>query len=65
MVYLALMLSSCRIFIELAQKDLVTGRIWFECLWVCLFWMLYLGEKMLEWMVDKCLLPQLKLVLLP
>jgi len=22
---------------------LVTGRIWFECLWVCLFWMLYLA----------------------
>jgi len=31
------------IFIELARKDLVTGRIWFECLWVCLFWLLYLA----------------------
>jgi len=31
------------IFIELARKDFVTGCVWFECLWVCLFWMLYLA----------------------
>jgi hypothetical protein len=41
------------IFIELARKDLVTGRIWFECLWVCLFWLLYLGENISECMADK------------
>lgn len=40
---LGLVLIFPLIFIELARKDLVTGRVWFECLWVCLFWMLYLA----------------------
>lgn len=31
------------IFIELAYRHGITGRVWFECLWVGLFWLLYLG----------------------
>jgi predicted secreted protein len=40
---LGLVLIFPLIFIELSRKDFVTGRVWFECLWVCLFWMLYLA----------------------
>lgn len=31
------------IFIELAYRHAITGRVWFECLWVGLFWVLYLA----------------------
>ncbi|KAF9456526.1 hypothetical protein BDZ94DRAFT_1177577 [Collybia nuda] len=31
------------IFVELACKNPVTGRVWFECTWVGLFWTLYLA----------------------
>ncbi|GLB35050.1 hypothetical protein LshimejAT787_0206150 [Lyophyllum shimeji] len=31
------------IFIELAYRHGITGRVWFECLWVGLFWLLYLA----------------------
>jgi len=31
------------LFTELVRKDWITGRIWFECFWVCLFWTLYLA----------------------
>lgn len=40
---LGLVLIFPLIFLELACKDSVTGRIWFECLWVFIFWMLYLA----------------------
>ncbi|KNZ74187.1 hypothetical protein J132_07498, partial [Termitomyces sp. J132] len=31
------------IFIELAYRHSITGRVWFECLWVGIFWIMYLG----------------------
>jgi hypothetical protein len=31
------------ILIELARKDSLAGRVWFECLWVSLCWVLYLA----------------------
>jgi len=31
------------LFIEILQKNLVTGRLWFEVLWVALFWIMELS----------------------
>ncbi|KAF8078048.1 hypothetical protein FPV67DRAFT_1405251, partial [Lyophyllum atratum] len=31
------------IFVELAYRHSVMGRVWFECLWIGLFWLLYLA----------------------
>lgn len=31
------------IYVELLHRHAITGRIWFECVWVELFWLLHLG----------------------
>ncbi|KAF8654191.1 hypothetical protein AX16_003720 [Volvariella volvacea WC 439] len=31
------------IFLELAQKNAITGRVWFECTWVGIYWLLELA----------------------
>jgi len=38
-----LLFISLIIFLELLRKDSITGRIWFECSWVGIYWMLELA----------------------
>jgi len=42
--YLTIEIFFARIFIELAHNHAITNRVWFECAWIGLCWLMYLGK---------------------
>jgi hypothetical protein len=41
-------MKDTRIFVELAWRHGICGRVWFELAWLGFFWLLYTGEYRLE-----------------